>query len=98
MTSQLHRHARANDKAPPSLSQHTHRTSVAKAAEGSRTPRRFARSEDAAHSARSWSAAALCRFPPLFRADFVNRPDRPTSRRDFLVCFLVAVISVRSLE
>ena len=26
-------------------------------------------------SARSWSAAALCRFIPLFSADFVNRRD-----------------------
>src|ERR1051326_2906896 len=60
----------------PSFSQITRRMLVSKAAEGSRTPRRFARYGDEFHSARSWSAtwpvrlgpsAALihCLVPPL---------------------------------
>jgi len=62
-----------------------------KAAEGSRTPRRFARNWNARKSARSWSAAALCRFHwpsapwwwyrdargEISNAEFPLRPCRP---------------------
>src|SRR5438874_5598178 len=54
----------------------THRTSVeTKAAEDSRTPRRFATTAAHPNSVRSWSAAVLCRFrldePPV--PDSFNR-------------------------
>src|SRR5437899_3237811 len=58
-----------------------------KAAEGCRTPQRFAMHEAARFSARFWSAAVLCRFSPRrIRTAFTACRTRPSQTPILLFC------------